>query len=200
MTSALHDEWHGSVPFWPLALNARFAATTLWKASKEEQLFDAGVDETIHASTALHQAFRRESAIALELVIKAVIAQRLGNNTAPAGVTFVRRIHDLPDLWADAALPELSEQDHRRLILAKYILKWTGRYPAPSTDSKERTGDWDVYSEDVHRLGRIKLRTPLSYTWHDFERIFGSAAKVFTELVPRLGLNAPRRPPRRGAI
>src|SRR5690606_3343480 len=85
-------------------------------------------------SEALVEASRREASVALELVTKAVIAQRVENGTADMHVGSVPMTHNLPTLWANAKLPKLAKDDKGRLLKAKYILLWTGRYPAPKTD------------------------------------------------------------------
>lgn len=70
--------------FWYLAENTRFACRVLWEAigrghaasTSDFGHFDYSPD------VALTQAFRREAGLALELVLKAVIAQRIENGTA----------------------------------------------------------------------------------------------------------------------
>ena len=85
-------------------------------------------------------AFLREASLSLELITKAVIAQRLqvGENL---GTSKVPVIHDVPKLWTYARLPALPPDDHARLIQARMYLQWAGRYPAPN---KDEAGERDV--------------------------------------------------------
>ena len=60
------------------ANKVRFAAFALWRTQEDSRLNEM-VRECVYgggdAHLALEQAFRRESAVALELIVKAVIAQ-----------------------------------------------------------------------------------------------------------------------------
>ena len=85
------------------------------------------------AGLALTEAFRRESAIALELVVKAVIAHKLQARGANPATEWVPATHDLPKLWTDAGLPELPRDDKYLLLLVKQVLMWSGRYGTPLT-------------------------------------------------------------------
>jgi hypothetical protein len=80
---------------------------------------------------ALSESFRREASVALELIIKAVIAQRIECKISKPNVPSIRLTHDLVELWEDASLPRLPRADKHRLLIAKIILYWAGRYPAP---------------------------------------------------------------------
>ena len=70
--------------------------------------------------------------LALELIIKAVIALRLENGEDLGSVTKVPANHMIPELWSQARLPQLSRDDYGRLIKARIYLRWAGRYPAPA--------------------------------------------------------------------
>ena len=59
-------------------------------------------------SVAYGEAFRREAAIALELIIKAVIAQRMTMRCADPAIESVPATHDLPTLWGQAGLTKLA--------------------------------------------------------------------------------------------
>ena len=173
--------------FWVRAENAHFAAYSLWLASSQAQ--DAAAERIdYHGSTqiALLESFRREAALALELAIKAVIAQRIENGTSLPCVTRVRPVHDLPELWREAQLPILPKADRGRLIHAKHILLWTGRYPAPNKDEQYETmtAEEQPYEEVFGTLGRFTLRTRPSFTWDDFDRIFQATRTAIWELIP----------------
>lgn len=158
--------------FWGRAHDARRAAQLLWLATLEEpQLTDP---------------YRREAALALELIIKAVIAQRIENGTQRARHARPALHHKLPELWKDACLPDLPRADHARLINAKYVLLWSGRYPVPREEAAYRTEDQEKqpYRQVVGKLGQRELFQEWSFCWDDFDRIFEIAADSFRTIAP----------------
>lgn len=162
--------------YWAKADNARFSAYVLWRARSEaqtnaKQVIGYGGSPEI----ALHETFLREAAIALELIIKAVIAQRIELGCAKAQVGTVRTIHDLPSLWADAELPTLPADDRHRLSIAKSILIWSGRYVAPKKDIQYEQERKD-HEEVVGYIGSLKITRPRSFSWEDVDRIFQLAS------------------------
>lgn len=109
------------------AAKARFAAYVLWRMPGEALHSELARDcehTTGDASLRLREASRRESVIALELIVKAVIAKRLRRRSADPATEGIPVIHDLPDLWKKAGLPTLSREELYRLHLAKTVLLW----------------------------------------------------------------------------
>jgi hypothetical protein len=158
--------------FWARADNARFVAYLLWREVPPECLSVAASSSDYRGtpSIAMHEGFHRESALALELIVKAVIAQRIELGIAPAGVLRVRAVHDLPRLWEEAGLPSLSSEDQRRLLIVKSLLSWSGRYAAPKTDdqlNRERAA-YDALSPGKPGL----LETTVTWQWDDFDRLY----------------------------
>src|SRR6185437_5771901 len=129
-------EWRRFGHWASSAEKARFAAYVLWRARDEATLGPIIRDfayENGDTSLAVSEAFRRESAIALELIIKAVIAEQMrarGANPAKEGPPAV---HDISSLWGQAKLPDLNRDDRYRLLLVTQTLMWSGRYPTPRT-------------------------------------------------------------------
>ena len=120
------------------------------------------------------EAFLRESALALELIVKAVIAQKI---EVGGGAEVVPTTHDVPFLWGKAALPALAVDDRRRLLKAKSLLIWSSRYTAPKTDFqyyKER--------EDFEALGPAPRLFGEFLDWENFDRIYQIARREFFEL------------------
>jgi hypothetical protein len=97
---------------------------------------------------AVLEAFWRKASLALELIAKAVIAQRLEIGEDLGGMTRVPVSHNVPRLWTDASLPSLSREDYGRLVKARVFLMWAGRYPAPNRDEDGERDDaelWEHY-------------------------------------------------------
>lgn len=117
----------------PVAKKARLCAFLLWQAREPERVVMLMRDASYasgNAGLAMLEGFRRESAVALELIIKAVLAKQLELRRAPVSDR-VPATHDIPKLWADAGLPELPREDQYRLLLFKSVLMWSGRYVTP---------------------------------------------------------------------
>ena len=163
--------------------NARFTAyligchlysDILLKAKKE--LPYSGTPEV-----AVCEAFCRESSTALELVTKAVIAQKIESGTAQKHVTRVRLIHDLVGLWQDAELPRLKNDDQRALLFAREVLMWAGRYGAPiKLDKLIEYLDEDERLEFSNKpSGKIRIRKGGFYRWERVNRIYKIANDEF---------------------
>lgn len=171
--------------YWAKADNARFAAYVLWSVSSEAQANAAetpgygGITEI-----ALHESFRREAVIALELIVKAVIAQRIELGIAMEHVRRVRLTHNLPSLWADAELPTLPDDDQHRLLIAKSILIWSGRYAAPKEDQvyEQEKLDEQGLEDIVSDNGQFKIIRPRSFSWKDMDRIYQVASNTLWSL------------------
>lgn len=166
--------------YWAKAQNARFAAYAINTMDQEAQKRCA---EQLGYLGALHEAFFREAALALELIIKAVIAQRIEVRLAQRHVVKVRPTHDLVSLWSDAELPRLPPDDLHRLMIAKRILHWAGRYAAPRTDEQaDREQEEMAPLEERPISSRLKARRLRSFGWDDFDRIYQVALTSFVEL------------------
>jgi hypothetical protein len=161
--------------YWSKAQNARFVAYALWVLDKDAQERRAEqIGYGGSTSTALGEAFFREASLSLELIIKAVIALRIEVQLAQPHVVRVRPVHDLVSLWSDAGLPRLPSDDLHRLMIAKSILNWSGRYAAPLKDEQA----------DRDREAMVKAHRLRSFRWDDFDRIYQVAATSFEAIYP----------------
>jgi hypothetical protein len=159
------------------AAKVRLSAYVLWRVSTHPILSElAGACGHVggDAELGVLEAFRRESAIGLELVVKAVIAKKLRLRGADPATDGIPATHDLPKLWNDASLPPLSGEDLYRLHLAKSRLVWEGRYPTPRTVKA-----WEDEAKEFCALqgqpldGRsFQIRTPITIGWDDFDRLY----------------------------
>jgi hypothetical protein len=84
--------------FMAKADNARFVAYVLNQGLSAEctSRIKAAANYGGTPQVAMFEAFRREAAIALELIVKAVIAQNIESGVAPAHIVSVRPTHDVP--------------------------------------------------------------------------------------------------------
>lgn len=165
--------------------NARFAAYLLWEANKKNGRLKAAANRAAYGGNpriSLTEAFRREAAVAIELMIKAVIAQRIEIGKAKPHVVRVRPTHDLVSLWADAELPTLAAEDQYSLLIARRVLYWSGRYAAPKKDE-----DFDKEEEALDKIvvprreGMTGKAWLLFIDWETVDRIYGIASKSFWE-------------------
>jgi hypothetical protein len=158
------------------AAKARFTAFVLWHVADERlygelaQACGQGGD----AGQALFEAFHRESAVALELVVKAVIARELREQYADPTTKRVPYTHNLPRLWRDAGLPTLSSEDQYRLELATSVLNWSGRYATPTTvkawEGENQT--LKALEDRLHDGERSAFHRPITITWAEFDRLY----------------------------
>jgi len=165
--------------------NARFVACMLANNISEESCSSTAMEAKYGGTPgiAIGEAFRREAALALELITKAVIAQKIELDVAPAHVVAVRPTHDLNELWREAALPKLSNEDQRRLLLAKRILVWAGRYAAPKNDEvyeKEELEDQRL--QQIRPSAGLRFVRPVAFDWVNFDRLYQIAARDFWSL------------------
>jgi hypothetical protein len=131
----------------------------------------------------LFDAFAREGSLALELIIKAVIAQRLEVGEVLTGITMVPASHNVPKLWADAKLPELPRDDKGRLIKARINLMWAARYPAPLKDADGERDHAELWEHTYDQDPTSPLfRTPHTFVWDDVDRIYSVANNCFWTL------------------
>ena len=126
-------------------------------------------------SIALHEAFRRESSIALELILKAILC--IKTKRAP------RNTHDVYELWSKAGLPDLSEDDSYRLAEMTEILSWSGRYAAPTNDKNlDKPNERFEKHQKTKPFGKLKIIAPTELGWKEFDAIYQIAVLYFWEL------------------
>jgi hypothetical protein len=114
------------------------------------------------------------------------MARRIENKVAGEHVTKVHPTHDLALLWKDALLPPLSREDQHRLLIAKRLLVWAGRYAAPKKDEHFATERLAMDGlEDRKNVGGLKLTRPRSFRWDDVDRIYQIALASFCEITSR---------------
>ena len=159
------------------AAKARFSAFLLWKMLGDSRLSEMA-HECNHGSgdfdLAVFEAFRRESAVALELVVKAVIAHKLQARGADPATEGVPATHDLPKLWKDAGLPDLSSDDWYRLHRVKSVLLWSGRYATPRTVKawEEENKAFASLEGPGNGPGELRFKTPIKLDWTEFNRLY----------------------------
>lgn len=159
------------------AENAHFTAFVLWSLIQTDlNNFKSELGYSGTPGVALGESFGREASLALELIIKAVIAARIEKNCGKLGQKSVRATHDLLHLWNDAELPKLSKNDQFILLRAKQILFWAGRYAAPLHDK-----NFEMEQEQFNNLrkpqlteGQLKVRVmqDSKFDWENFHRIY----------------------------
>lgn len=163
------------------AANARFAAWTLWKLSDGE-----GTDEAKQAigyhgsgSVALAEAWRRERSLSLELIVKAVYAQREEFKPEPR---VVRATHDVLSLWGEARLPKINQDDKLRLAVTYQLLQWSGRYAAPRAGSNGLDDLIDRYLTKHHLSGLLHFTRMPAFDWNEFDSLYQRASSVLWQL------------------
>jgi hypothetical protein len=169
--------------YWAEADNARFAAYLLSREMPAGYLPEAAAHVSYYGtpSIAIGEAFMREAALAIELIVKATIAGKIERGEAPKHVVRVRPVHDVPTLWTDAGLPALSQDDRRRLLLVKSLLTWSGRYAAPKKDEdvyKEREEDEAIMTGGKPRSG-LRLVRHVAFDWDNFDRLYQIVLQEF---------------------
>jgi len=159
------------------AAKARFSAYAFWKLRDDTRISEMA-DQCAHqrgdASLAVSETFRRECAIALELVVKAVIARRFRSQPTSQGIPAT---HDLPQLWNEAQLPRLPKEDLYRLQLVKSWLMWSGRYATPRTVEawEKENAEFGVLEDPPKQ--RFGFSTPIAIGWNEFDRLYQLAAE-----------------------
>lgn len=100
-------EWRKFGHWRSSAAKTSFSAYVLWHMLDDSRLIEMA-HECGHLGgdfkLGIVEAFRRESAIAIELVVKAVIANRLQARAADPETEGVPTTHDLPKLWKQAGV------------------------------------------------------------------------------------------------
>lgn len=176
-------EWRRIAPagFSARAHNARFCAAALWqlKDGKEFSSLAAEMGYRATPQIAYGEAFRREAAIALELIVKAVIAQQMHMRRADPTTEGVPATHNLPALWEHAGLPKLGTDDCYRLLLFKSILMWSGRYATPNSAKAwaEEEKALEVLDPATTPAGHLRIRQPIGCGWSEFDALYSIAAR-----------------------
>jgi hypothetical protein len=107
----------------------------------------------------------------LELIAKAVIAQRLEAGQDLGAVTRVPASHNVPQLWATARLPSLPPDDYGRSVHARVYLMWAGRYRAPLRDEDGERDIADLWEHANERVSDSTLfRRPYSFNYENIDR------------------------------
>ncbi len=179
-------EWRRFGHWGTSAAKARFSAFLFWNLRGDSwigEMADKCSQQRGDADLAVQEAFRRESAVALELVVKAVIAHELQARGADPATEGVPTTHDVPRLWKDAGLPELPREDLYRLQLVKSVLMWSGRYATPRTVKawEGETKAFDALEDPPPEPGRFTMRTPITFGWTEFDRLYQIAAQRFRQ-------------------
>lgn len=162
------------------AEKAWFAAYLLWHMRDQAKLKDV-IRECDYKNgdgdLAVIEAFRRESGVALELIIKAVIARSMETRQAGPSIEGVPANHDIPSLWSQANLPDLPREDKYRLLLVKQTLMWSGRYATPRTVKawEEENKAFDTLEDLPAMPGKFVNRKPITFSWTDFDRLYQTA-------------------------
>lgn len=164
--------------YWARSVNAFYTAYVLSKTSEKRARGFA--DQVGYGGTprvALQEAFIREAAIALELIIKAILADQL-----PEGQRIPKN-HNLPLLWEQAKLRKPSAVDMYHLNYLAIVLKWSGRYPVAAGRAK--------YDADLREHDRLLKKangqeTSLVITtrptrWNEFSTLYEIASQAFSE-------------------
>jgi hypothetical protein len=133
----------------------------------------------------------REAALALELIIKAVIAQRIEIYGECESQKSVPPTHDVSKLWQIAGLRALKIPDRFRLLMASEVLHWSGRYAAPRLDKhwEKQNKEWRALEalEDGGVRKRLRFSTYPGFKWKDVNRLFAMADKEYWRLNRPLG-------------
>ena len=165
------------------AAKARFAAFALWhlwKSGAYAEFETASGHTSGDAGMGIIEAFRRESAIALELVVKAVIAKNMRDRNADPADDVVPPNHDVPMLWIEAGLAPQTGDDLYRLHLVKSTLYWSGRYATPNTAKawKKENDAFDAVEFPNGKPSGFVARPPITFDWESFDRLYQIAHKA----------------------
>jgi len=158
---------------------ARLVAFLLWHSRDPARVAQLETDAGYSGGDtglALSEGFARESAVALELIVKAVIARQLElDNGTPA--QRVPATHDIPELWKAAHLPTLDEGDRYRLLLVRQTLMWSGRYGTPRTVKawEEERNALREFEPSVPASKTVVFWQPPGFGWEEFDRLYQMA-------------------------
>ncbi|WP_443970345.1 hypothetical protein [Sphingobium sp. CR28] len=161
--------------FWSKADGARYIAYCLWTLRHGQIIDPSPIGGDIEgAHTALFWGWLRESSLALELIVKAVLAQIGYRKEVPAKIPST---HNIPQLWKMAGLHRTSEQQEYFLATAHQTLSWAARYPGPLK------GAPDLF-EPRESLGRrISVSVESTFSrktrWDTFDELYQIAQSAF---------------------
>ncbi len=172
-------EWRRIAPaHWSgRAANARLSAAAMWQLQDDgdfARAVPASVGYGGTPSIAYSEAFHREAGVALELIIKAVIAQHMTMRRADPATESVPATHDLPALWSEAGLGKLGREDQYRLLVFRSVLTWSGRYATPRTvEAWERENEaFRVLEPPRDSEGRLRIIHPIPCGWPEFDCLY----------------------------
>jgi len=168
--------------YWAKANNARLVAYILSQGLPAQNLNSAAekIGFSGTPSIAIGEAFQREASLALELIIKSVIAEKIQTRNCLSGLSAVPMTHDVVRLWKQAGLPDLSNADWRQLHHVKRLLYWAARYAAPSNDERygkeeKEIAVYPVESEGRSLADRIRSGDVPVLDWQTFDRFYEMA-------------------------
>jgi CubicO group peptidase (beta-lactamase class C family) len=127
---------------------------------------------------AAFEGFKRESAIAIELILKALIAHRKQNDPEKNLKSLVTPTHDLRRLWVEACLPSWNDSQELLLLYYTDVLFWSGRYVQPK-DIKHlhlNEEDWKRLRPKT-ALGNGFVYHPIKLDWVTFNGLYDFIAQ-----------------------
>ena len=161
---------------WSRADGSRYVAYCIWTLRQGQTIDPEPIGGDLEgAKEALFWGWLRESSLALELILKSVLAQtKLDQESAPS----VPSTHNVPQLWKMAGLPKTSWQQEYFLASAYQVLSWAGRYSAP------RKGTHDLFEnrESIRpriKLGRGTTPAPVKMDWDSFDTLYQIAQNAY---------------------
>ncbi|MGI4748204.1 MAG: hypothetical protein ACRYFY_19485 [Janthinobacterium lividum] len=168
------------------AEKARLVAFLLWQTRDSTRVAQLKEDASYSGGDtglALSEGFHRESAVALELIIKAAIARQLELQ----GGTPAERVpatHDIPKLWEQAQLPALDKADRYRLLLVRQTLMWSGRYGTPRSVKAwvKENEELRDFAPPVPSGKTVVFWQPPGFGWDEFDRLYQLARERLATL------------------
>ena len=162
--------------FWSRADGARYVAYCIWMLRQGRPIDPEPIGGELEgAKAALFWGWLRESSLALELIIKAVIAQTECLKETPSSVPST---HNVPQLWKMAGLPKTSWQEEYQLATAHQVLNWAGRYSAPRKGAADLFEDRESIRPRVN-LGRGQVTATVKMDWESFDAVYQVAQRKF---------------------
>ena len=155
----------------------------------EEQLAAAAAEVSYNGTPgiAASESFRRESSLAMELILKAGIAARFTQlaRADPSRRDTIPKSHDIPKLWKLAELEPLGREDNSRLLLMKSTLLWSGRYRIPTSEEAWTNESRELEALEEPRGPRrlLPFRKPVALGWIEFDRLYQAAEAHLRRLI-----------------
>lgn len=178
-------EWirRSALGFWSKADGARYLAFCMWSMRSGVPIDPSPIGGEVEgAKSALFWGWLRESSLALELIIKAALAQKQDYREGHASVPST---HNLPQMWKMAQLPKTSFQQEDHLRSAHQVLQWSGRYSAPRRGSD----DLHVNREPLPRSkcdDRPSAPLSLKMQWESFDTLYQMAQEAYFKEINEL--------------